>query len=275
MIAPALTNTLLPTGGSAPMAAASMLAAKINLQLIATSGKPMLLGIGGAQGSGKTTLAALLALQCQQQGLRARAVSLDDYYLSAMQRADLASRVHPLLRQRGVPGTHDVTRALADVTALRQHQPVGFPCFDKASDNVAPAKPAAQFDVIIFEGWCLGIPAQMPGSLHTAVNQLEQFQDPQLVWRNYVNQQLGGVYQQLWQQFDALVWLQAPDWPTVCRWRLQQEQQLWQQQGQGMTETELARFMLSFQRLTLHGMQQMPQLANLVIRLNPERIPQD
>ncbi|WP_333608651.1 hypothetical protein [Arsukibacterium sp.] len=42
------------------------------------------IGISGAQGSGKTTLAAALVQRFNATGIRSAAVSLDDYYLSGM-----------------------------------------------------------------------------------------------------------------------------------------------------------------------------------------------
>ena len=35
----------------------------------------------------------------------------DDFYLTQAQRQDLAQQIHPLLKSRGVPGTHDVPLA--------------------------------------------------------------------------------------------------------------------------------------------------------------------
>ncbi len=66
-----------------------------------------LFAISGAQGCGKSTLAAVLVSMLQQHGLQVAAVSLDDYYLAKSQRQQLAHQVHPWLAQRGVPGTHD------------------------------------------------------------------------------------------------------------------------------------------------------------------------
>ena len=43
--------------------------------------KPTVIGISGAQGTGKSTLAALLATELQYRGIRCTSVSLDDYYL--------------------------------------------------------------------------------------------------------------------------------------------------------------------------------------------------
>ncbi|MDX1392668.1 MAG: kinase, partial [Rheinheimera sp.] len=82
------------------------------------------------------------------------------------------------------------------------------------------------------------------------------------------NSQLAGPYADYWRLLKPLIWLNAPDWQSVCRWRAKQEQQLWQARGRGMTEPELARFMMAFQRLTLASWQQLPASADYIISLN-------
>ena len=74
-----------------------------------TSGRrPSLIGICGAQGTGKSTLAEFLALQLGNTADWTVAVlSMDDFYLSRSERLELSGRVHPLLATRGPPGTHD------------------------------------------------------------------------------------------------------------------------------------------------------------------------
>ena len=235
---------------------------------------PAVVGISGAQGSGKSTLAAELVAQLKSHGIRAAAVSLDDYYLSKAQRQQLAQHVHPLLRQRGVPGTHHIQQAINDATAVLAGQPVALPQFDKALDEPAAALPAQQLDLLIVEGWCLGVKPQTSAELAVAVNVLEQHEDSAGRWRHYVNSQLAGPYADYWQLLKPLIWLNAPDWQSVCRWRAKQEQQLWQNRGTGMTDTELARFMLPFQRLTLASWQQLPKVADIVINLNPQQQPE-
>ena len=65
--------------------------------------------VNGSQGSGKTTLCAYLcALLEAEYGLRAIALSLDDFYLTRAAARELGASVHPLLATRGVPGTHDM-----------------------------------------------------------------------------------------------------------------------------------------------------------------------
>jgi len=234
---------------------------------------PVVIGISGAQGSGKSTLAAMLAQMFSTTGCNAAAVSLDDYYLSKALRRQLAENVHPLLAQRGVPGTHNIAQALADARAVLAGVPVALPRFDKALDEPAAALPAQTLDILIVEGWCLGVPAQTDAELATPVNELEAKADADGRWRHYVNQQLAGPYAEYWRLLTPLIWLQAPDWDCVCRWRAQQERKLWQNRGKGMTEAELARFMLPFQRLTQASWQLLPQQASYIIALNKQQQP--
>lgn len=235
--------------------------------------RPLVIGISGAQGSGKSTLAAMLAQMFSATGCSAAAVSLDDYYLSKADRRQLAANVHPLLAQRGVPGTHNITQALADAKAVLAGAPVALPQFDKAQDEPAAALPAQTLDILIVEGWCLGVPAQTEAEQATPVNELEATTDTDGRWRRYVNTQLAGPYTEYWQLLTPLIWLQAPDWNCVCRWRAKQEQQLWQRRGKGMTEAELTQFMLPFQRLTQASWQQLPQQASYIIALDKHQQP--
>lgn len=235
---------------------------------------PAVIGISGAQGSGKSTIAAELVAQLKPLGIQAAAVSLDDYYLSKAQRQQLAQHFHPLLRQRGVPGTHHIQQAIRDATAVLAGQPVALPQFDKAQDEPAAALPAQQLDLLIVEGWCLGVKPQTSAELAVPINQLEQHEDSNGHWRRYVNSQLAGPYADYWQLLKPLIWLKAPDWQSVCRWRARQEQQLWQNRGTGMTDTELARFMLPFQRLTLASWPQLPNVADIIINLNRQQQPE-
>ncbi|WP_240220538.1 kinase [Rheinheimera hassiensis] len=234
---------------------------------------PVVIGISGAQGSGKSTLATMLTQMFNATGCSAAAVSLDDYYLSKAQRRQLAEDIHPLLAQRGVPGTQNITQALADARAVMAGEPVALPQFDKALDEPAATLPAQTLDILIVEGWCLGVTAQAEAELTTPVNELEAHEDSSGRWRHYVNQQLAWPYAEYWRLLAPLIWLQAPSWDCVCRWRAKQEQQLWQSRGKGMTEAELARFMLPFQRLTQASWQQLPSTADHIIRLDQQQQP--
>jgi D-glycerate 3-kinase len=235
---------------------------------------PAIVGVTGAQGSGKTTLATMLVLWAREQGIAAAAVSLDDYYLSQQQRAVLAVTIHPLLAMRGMPGSHHIEQAIADAQAVLCGESIALPSFDKALDQ--PGSPCASqhIDMLIVEGWCLGLTPQSPEQLIGAINSLELTEDQCGHWRTFVNSQLATHYQVYWQLFSQLIWLKAPDWPAICRWRALQEQQLWLSRGKGMNDAELARFMQSFQRLTEHSFLLLPQLADVVVELDQRHRPQ-
>lgn len=240
--------------------------------------RPFVLGVCGAQGSGKSTLSAGLAQHLNARGIRAAILSLDDLYLSHDQRAEMARRVHPLFAVRGVPGTHDVGQGLALLDAVKAGRSVTLPRFDKATDDPAPEAEwttlDGPLDVLIFEGWCVGARPQAEAVLAEPVNALEAERDPDGVWRRQVNAALGGPYADLFARIDRLVLLAAPGFEVVERWRLQQEHALRAQAPEGarvMSDAEVATFIQYYERLTRHILSDMPRYADLTLRLDADR----
>lgn len=240
-------------------------------------GQPVLIGLCGSQGSGKSTIAAATVALLQAEGLSAVALSLDDVYLAGAARARLAREVHPLFATRGPPGTHDVSLAEAVLDRLRAPGEVALPAFDKAADEPRPRETwrevMAPVDVVVFEGWCVGARPQDPADLQAPINALEAQEDPDGVWRGYVNAQLAGPYQALFARLDALALLQAPSFEVVLGWRAEQEEKLIARAGRGMSAAELARFIGHYERLTRWILAEMPQRADLVFPLSAERRP--
>lgn len=230
---------------------------------------PLIVAISGAQGSGKTTLAVALQQLWLRFGVQADILSLDDYYLTAEQRLAQAQQWHPLFAERGVPGTHDTRLLLMQLEQFRQGQAQSWRRYDKGSDSPGLAATPTAARLLILEGWCVGLKAQPEHELQQPLNELELQQDPDASWRRQVNQQLQLCYQQIWQLCDSLIWLKAPDWPAVCRWRQWQERAL-QQQGLGKNSAQLQRFMLYFQRLTEQSWLQLPACANFILTLDQQ-----
>ncbi|MEQ6884709.1 hypothetical protein [Salicola sp. Rm-C-2C1-2] len=197
-------------------------------------GRPLVMAIGGSQGSGKTTFSRALRLVLHHCfAVPACVLSLDDFYLSRSSRLELANSVHPLLATRGVPGTHEIEALLECVDALQaasHDSQTLLPRFDKSRDDRAPTSECTAFQgrpgVIFLEGWCLGAQPVSEGELALPINQLEAEHDPEGHWRRYVNEQLAGRYKHLFQRFDRSLFLQAPSWNAVKRWRLLQEAKL-------------------------------------------------
>ena len=237
--------------------------------------QPLVIGICGAQGSGKTTLVAQLHQQLAQRGVRAAVLSLDDLYLPRSERARLATTVHPLFATRGVPGTHDIALGLATIAAMERGESAPLPRFSKAADDRLPVTqwPHApeHCEVLMLEGWCLG--ARPQDDVTVPVNPLETLEDQGAVWRGYANSALAGDYQRLFARIDCLVLLAAPDWAVVAKWREQQEAAL--RAGGGgaavMSAAEIGRFIQHYERLTRWILAEMPDRADLVVRLGPDR----
>ena len=241
---------------------------------------PFILGLCGSQGSGKSTLAHELTRRFSAEGRKAATLSLDDLYLSGNARSALARDVHPLFATRGVPGTHDVALGLRVLDSIRQKGSLLLPRFDKARDE--PVPPAdweaceGPLDLLIFEGWCVGAAPQPDAALVEPVNDLEGLEDDKGLWRRRVNDALGGPYRALFGRIDKLVLLAAPSFDVVGDWRKQQERELAAITAQGgsaqlMSEQEIDRFILHYERLTRHILDEMPRRADLVLHLDRDR----
>lgn len=240
----------------------------------ARPGRMVVLGICGAQGSGKTTLVAALAEQLAGAGRRVASLSLDDLYLTRAERQRLAREVHPLFATRGVPGTHDVPLGLETIAALERGEPASLPRFDKSRDDRAPKADwplaPAGTEVLLLEGWCLG--ARPQTDVTRPINALEAAEDPDGIWRAYANAALAGDYQRLFARIDSLVLLAAPGWEVVANWREQQEAELRKKGGpQVMDADQVARFIQHYERLTRWILEEMPARADLTVRLGPQR----
>ena len=239
--------------------------------------KTVIIGLTGAQGSGKSTIAAATVRLLENRGLTAVALSLDDFYLPKSARERLAQEVHPLLAVRGPPGTHDVALAGAALDQLRAPGRIALPAFDKATDERLPRAAwrtiATPVDVVIFDGWCVGARAQGAAALVQPVNALEAEEDADGRWRTWVNTQLDGRYQDLFARLHELVLLEAPSFDVVLGWRQEQERKLIANIGQGMSDAEVAHFVAHYERLTRWILAEMPERARLVFPLAADRTP--
>ena len=242
--------------------------------------RPLVVGLCGPQGAGKSTLTGLLTRLLEDRGLATANLSLDDLYLTRAQRVTLAATMHPLLRTRGVPGTHVVALGLAVLDALARPGPTLIPRFDKAADDRAPPADGQGFEgpaaVILLEGWCVGAGPQPAEALAVPVNALERDEDPDGAWRAHVNAALAGPYRALFERIDLLAVLTAPDFATVRTWRGQQEARLRERladPAQAMDEAALDRFVAHYQRLTEWIAGDLPARADIAIRLDADRRP--
>ncbi len=102
-------------------------------------------------------------------------------------------------------------------------------------------------------------------------------QDTSGAWRTGVNQALAGDYQQLFGLIDVLLMLKIDSMERVFEWRRLQEQKPAAKAAQSgidmtelqvMSDPELDRFIMHYERLTNHILDEKPRRADIVFFLD-------
>ena len=250
------------------------IAKKINKNL------PLIIGIAGGQGTGKTTITSIISLILKKYfKLKVFKISIDDFYKSRNERKKLSKNKHPLLMIRGVPGTHDykIIYEFFKKVKNKKFSKLRLPKFDKSKDDRCNKKLWYKInsrpDVIILEGWCVGAKAQKNSQLSKPINNLEKIKDPYLVWRNYVNIQLKTHYKNLFKHLNETIYLKANNFRVLQKWRIKQEKTLWLKSKNKknlkiMNIDDIISFMQTYQRITQNMFKDAPKYASIVMELN-------
>jgi D-glycerate 3-kinase len=161
---------------------------------------------------------------------------------------------------------------------VNRHGSVDIPRFDKATDDrfSQPERVSGPVDIVLLEGWCLGARPQAVEDLVEPINALEKVDDPDGIWRNFVNGVLALDFLPLYQRVDRWVMLQAPSFDCVFQWRLEQEQKLARiRDARGgkriMDDAQLARFIQFYERLTKSCLSELPRRVNHLYVLDETR----
>jgi D-glycerate 3-kinase len=243
--------------------------------------RPLIQGILGGQGTGKTTLATILTLILKHLGYQACSLSLDDLYKTYADRLQM-QQADPRLRWRGPPGTHDIQLGLTTLQQLRSaelSQPVQLPRFDKsawdgAGDRTQP-ETVAGVDIVLFEGWFVGVQPIDPIQFETAPPPIVSSGDR--AFAREINQRLHD-YLPLWKQLDSLILLYPADYRLSQQWRQQAEQKMKATGRPGMSDAEIEQFVSYFWRslhpdLFITPLRHNSDLVDLVIEINPDHLP--
>lgn len=254
---------------------ATVAAAKISepIAMLPRGAAPAFVGLNGAQGAGKSTLVQLIAADLENRGLRCVILSLDDFYLTRAEREELALAVHPMCATRGVPGTHDVSLLKATLASLADGGQTALPRFDKLADDRLSRNDwpnvTGQVDVVILEGWCVGLLSDDVPAWSGPINQIEAECDPAGVWFAWSRAALQRDYDRLWRRLDLLASIEVPDWESVVDSRLRQEREAAAATGRsGMERADVAQFVQYYERYTRALWSAMPQRADILLRRN-------
>ncbi len=245
-------------------------------------GRPLIQGILGGQGTGKTTLGAVLRLILKQLGYHTLSVSLDDLYKTYAERQRLQEQDSRLI-WRGPPGTHDVEPGLQLLDQLRSSNPANpilVPRFDKsawggAGDRTIP-EPVENVDIVLFEGWFVGARPIDPAVFDAQTPEPIQSLGDRAFARD-MNDRLKD-YLPLWERLDRLMILYPTDYRLSQQWRRQAEQEMIATGKSGMTDAQVNEFVEYFWKalhpeLFITPLTKNPNLVDLVIEINPDRTP--
>lgn len=228
-----------------------------------------MIGLAGLPGTGKSTLAGMLAAVLQSRGAVCLTLSLDDYYLTRSERRALSARLHPVFSGRGVPGTHALDLLARDLDLLGRGLADGLvlPRFDKATDERSACSRALTGpapSIVLLEGWCVGAPPLEHAPVGDSTGDASWLQHLMAFTRDY-DRVLNPRLHRRW-------YLHAPDWATVVRWRWQQEQALGEQRHLADPRA-VEGFLRSYQPLGLHLQATCRDWADRVVELDSGHLP--
>jgi D-glycerate 3-kinase len=220
--------------------------------------RPLILGLSGGQGSGKSTISQIIKLILESfYNLNVVCFSIDDFYKTTSERKKMSKKIHPLFLTRGVPGTHDCKMLYYTINKLlkKKFKPVKIPKFDKSIDDRSNKKYWQKIkrkpDVIIFEGWCVGAKPQKLKELKKPINVLEKKEDRKLTWRKKVNNELKTSYIKIYNLLDKKIYLKVPNFSYVLKWRILQEKKIRLKfERRSMNNKQIKRFIMFYERLT-------------------------
>lgn len=228
--------------------------------------KPLVCGISGPQGSGKSYLAEYVysELCAKYPKLTILQFLMDDLYLSHSKQLEVTKansvplHENRMLQGRGLPGTHDITLAVNIFEHLFTNYKKPFPelkvpRYNKAAFNGEGDQfPEDQWtvirkpvDIIIFEGWFNGFCSLDEHQLllkYLTANYSSSLL-PKHPFHNFSDLNLKlKEYEKIWSFFDYFVLLATDSIKNVYNWRLQQEHALIKNGGTGMSDSAVLKF---------------------------------
>jgi D-glycerate 3-kinase len=229
--------------------------------------------LSGSQGSGKSTLAKLLKLVIEKYyKKKVMLLSIDDYYLSKNQRLKLSKKIHPLLLTRGVPGTHDIKALKYHISQFKnQNFPINTPTFNKLKDEISKKRKVINnAEILLLEGWCCGSIPIANQYLFKNINSLENIFDKNKNWRKYYNFLLRNEYQSVFSMFDKKIYIQAPSFKYILKWRYSQEKGNASKSNNKnfLNKAKLQVFIQHYEKLTKWMMLTMPTKADILIKID-------
>jgi len=237
--------------------------------------KTLFLGLSGGQGSGKTTITNIIKIILKKYFKKnVCVISIDDFYKTLKDRTIMANKKHPLFKTRGVPGTHNINLIKEFFISLnkKKFKSTVLPKFNKSIDDREKKsfwhRVKKKPEIVILEGWCVGAKPQLNSLLSKPINNLERYEDKDLIWRKHVNDRLKNEYKKIFSMIDDFIFMKVPNIKLVFKWRHLQEKKLrkkYSNKKKIMTFTEIKRFIMFYERITLQMIEDLSKSASVLM----------
>lgn len=114
--------------------------------------RPRVFAISGPAGAGKSTVSSAVSRSLADLGMRAIALSMDDFYLPRKERERRG------IAWRAAPGSHDIGLMVDTLAAIHSGSgPLALPRFDFSMDDRGSDERLDDVpDVVLFDGWIIG-----------------------------------------------------------------------------------------------------------------------
>jgi D-glycerate 3-kinase len=173
---------------------------------------------------------------------------------------------------RGVPGTHNIAALRKDIINFQKKKfPIVAPLFNKLKDDISSKKKIIKkAEILLLEGWCCGSTPINREYLFNNINHLESTLDKNKLWRQYYNSQLQKDYKKVFSLFDQQIYIQAPSFTYILKWRYAQEKSnaLKSKDEKFMKKTDLRKFIQHYEKLTKWMIKTMPAKADMLIKID-------
>ncbi len=211
---------------------------------------PILIGISGLPGCGKTSFGLWLEEVSKLLKLSVKVISMDDFYLPSHE-MKLAMAQNPWNVPRGLPGSHSLDILSESITKFREHGELIAPKFDKSlRDGLGDRSGWIRSNpsVLIVEGWFLGCSnsSYFKDELNTHDTIIPPLSKAEKHYRYKVQKSLF-EYQSIWKELSVIWHLKAQNINYTALWKKQQESKMMNERGSALQGKSLENFIRMIQ----------------------------